>query len=161
MKTSSANINDNTGIMSHLSNHSNEDNATVVTTDVDVTSVDNTETAPTSINNASIPTITVTQPQSTSTPTTLTLANDSFKEVADSLGDAYASDFSDLEPLTQADRRDVGPGTRTDVSPLMKMELAKQRVSLRRSSPYRSPASKRMCPSKDHQQQQGRCETRC
>lgn len=144
-QSSSSNIKDNTGIMSHLNNHSNNDNSTTGVTDTDVgPSVDN-DNVSMATDNSSLPTISVTEPHSPS-PTPLSLTDNSHRgEVIDFLGDACSSDCSDLETLTQADRRDLGPGTRTDVSPLMKMELSKQRAALRHSSPSKIPPSKRMC----------------
>ena len=175
MKASSSNIKDNTGIMSLLSNHSNKGSnnntttaaaaATTVaaSTTVPTTAVDDDvyynddadENVSMATDNLSLPVIRVTEPQSPLA--TLAVADSGSREVMDCLGDACNSDCSDLETLTQADRRDVGPGTRTDVSPLMKMELSKQR--LRRGSPsFKGPPSKRLCQSKDPQQPSGGCD---
>ena len=146
----STNINDNTGIMSHLSNHGNsDDNVTTATLDSDVGAGDDSDdTVSMAIdNNPSLPEISVTEPQSPLP----TITSSGHREVVDFQGDACGSECSDLETLTQVGRKDLGPCTRTDVSPLMKMELSKQRASLRRSSPYKSPASKRPCHSREQQ----------
>ena len=149
MKAASSNIKDNTGIMSLLSNHSNKDGGTTATTadvnhngDVD----DNVSIA---TDDLLVPVISVTGPQS---PVTTMATVDSGS--LDCLGDTCSSDCSDLETLTPADRRDVGPGTRTDVSPLM-MELSKQR--LRRGSPSKAPPSKRLCQLQEPRQPPGGC----
>lgn len=149
MKAASSNIKDNTGIMSLLSNHSNKDGGgtTAATADVNHNGDDVDGNVSIATNNLLVPTISVTGPQS---PVATLAAADSGSR--DCPGDACSSDCSDLETLTQADRRDVGPGTRTDVSPLMKMELSKQR--LRRGSPFKGPPSKRLCQS---QQPPGGC----
>ena len=67
------------------------------------------------------------------------------------------NDGSDTETLAQADHRDLQPGTRTDVSPLMKMALSKQRA-LNRAAPDNndSPASKRVCQASQSSTQTGR-----
>jgi len=159
---SSLNMNDNTGIMLHLSNHSNNDkNTSIVNTDIS-TGNDGSNASVSSNNIFSLPMINVTSSRSNTPPPTLTtLADDGSREVTDHLGDACNSDCSDLETLTQFDRREVGPGTRTDVSPLMKMTLSKETISLRHSSPStKGPASKRVCPAsktKEQQQQPGGC----
>ena len=149
----SPNISDNTGIMSHLSNHGNgDDNVTAATLDSEVgAGDDNDDTVSTAINNSLLPGITVTEPLSP-----LPSISSGHREAVDFVGDACSSECSDLETLTQADRKDLGPCTRTDVSPLMKMELSKQRASLRRSSPSsKGPASKRPCHSREPQQPGG------
>ena len=67
------------------------------------------------------------------------------------------NDGSDTETLAQADHRDLQPGTRTEVSPLMKMALSKQRA-LNRAAPDNddSPASKRVCQASQSSAQTGR-----
>ena len=154
MKAASSNIKDNTGIMLLLSNHSNKDDNTTsaaITADVNHNG-DVGDNVSMATNNLSLPAISVTRPQSP--VATLAAADSGSREVTDCLGDACSSDCSDLETLTQADRRDMGPGTRTDVSPLM-MQLSKQR--LRRGSPSKGPPSKRLCQSQEPQQPPGGC----
>lgn len=62
-----------------------------------------------------------------------------------------SNDGSDTEILTQADHRDLQPGTRTEVSPLMKMALS-------RAAPDNddSPASKKVCQAGQSSSQTGR-----
>ena len=165
--TSTLNIKDNTGIMSNLSNHSNHsdgnhgdsnhsDKSTVAVTGNGFNPSDDNDNVSVTTDNSSLPTISVTEPESPILPT-LPVAENKRREVTDVLGESCSSDFSDLETLTQAGRRDLAPGTRTDVSPLMKMELSKQRASLRRSSPFsKSSSSKRICQSRE-QPQPGGC----
>lgn len=150
----SPNINDNTGIMSHLSNHGNgDDDVTTATLDIDiVASGDVDNNVPTAIDNSLLPEITLTKVLSP--PPSMSSGHRG--EAVDLMGDACSSECSDMETLTQAGRKDMGPCTRTDVSPLMKMELSKQRASLRRSSPSsKGPASKRPCHSRELQQPGG------
>lgn len=151
MKASSSKINDNTGIMSPIRYNSNNSNATIVTRDVSAN------------NNVSLATdelpviTTAVLTSSAKTLPTWATTDGSSKEVTDSSFDTCSSDCSDSETLTQADRRDLGPGTRTDMSPLMNMEFSKQRLSLHRSSPcFKEPPSKRLCQFRG--QPPGRCE---
>jgi len=147
--SASSDINDNTGIMaSNLSNHSNKDDGTASTTTSAGDADDVIDNVSIETDDSSLPTICVTDPQSP--VATLALADTRSKEVAGYVGDTGSSDMSDLETLTRADLKDIGPGTRTDVSPLMKMELSKQRTCLRRSLPStKSSPSKRMRQSKE------------
>ena len=163
MKASSSNIKDNTGIMSLLTNYSDKDSDTTTTTTAvdtpnnDDDDDDDEDTVSMATNNLSPPTISVTEPQSPLATLAVADSGSSGREVTDCLGDACSSECSDLETLTPADQRDMGPGTRTDVSPLMiKMELCKQR--LRRGSPSsKGPPSKRLCQSRESQQPPGEC----
>jgi len=67
------------------------------------------------------------------------------------------SDSSDTETLAQADHRDLQPGTRTEVSPLMKMALSKQRAVVRAASNNDElPASKKVCQTSQSSAQTGR-----
>ena len=147
--SASSDINDNTGIMSsNLSNHSNKDDGTTSATTTTGDANDAVDNVSMETDDLSLPMICVTDPQSP--VATLASADTWSREVASCAGDTGSSDMSDLETLTRADQGDIGPGTRTDVSPLMKMELYKQRASLRRSSPSaKSPPSKRMRQSKE------------
>ncbi|XP_065890411.1 histone-lysine N-methyltransferase SETDB1-B-like isoform X3 [Dysidea avara] len=130
-------IDDNTGLMPSDSNASGSNNGAAAANDKNVPSMSSQ-----------------TQQTVTCSETTESLVTRATPLVSDINIDKVTtvsttwtnSDGSDTETLAQADHRDLQPGTRTEVSPLMKMALSKQRALIRAAPDNEgSPASKRAC----------------